>query len=470
MNNHGLQGAARHRRAAAPAVFALLALSALAVAGLWLLAARAQAASAPGTALWTRTYGSSAHLDDSTVDIAVYPNGDLCQLGLVASGDSPAADPHIRLARYTSSGTLVWQRFYRGKNTEAEWPVALAVNRYGDAFALATASNGTDTRIVVLRYDSTGHRIWVRSNRGPSNGDASGADVAVDAKGNCYIVGAATRGSSSTDLLVAKLSRAGKLLWTRYWTNPTAKVPSWATALAVYPGGRVAACGVTRLSAARYRWVTVVFDSHGMRLWAHQLLAKGNVDNRADDIALADHGAIYVGGTVVRNGRRLACLVRYTSKGRLQWRRFYWGGKACELGAKVAVDADGNAILGATTVNPGFGDTWAVMMLSAAGNRVWLYESTDPGDQNEHLVDVATNRAGTVFVAGTIGADTPTQAICAELDHATGARVWLAAVANPTQGQGSATCLAVRGSEVFVGGPLPTPAAGADMAITRFQP
>jgi hypothetical protein len=472
MKDHGPHGAVASL--ATPLLAATcLAVLALVVAALVPgLTRTAQAQPLPGAILWSRLYAGPQHLDDVVVDVAIGPDGSVYVAGTRDSGSLIDSGQIVLVARYSAGGELIWQRFYAAKINLSESAAAIAVNRYGDAFVVGSRTDATGSKLLLLRYDKSGHLKWVRSHRGPAQGDGEGTDVAVDGRGECYVTGQATRNLSSSDLLVARYTRSGVLRWTRYWTNPLVNGPDFGVSIAVTPGGTTVVCGDTRLNMSKHSWITVAFNRAGRRLWSHMFGTHGNVDNRADQVVIAKDGSVYVSGTVVVKGKRKAAVVRYGVKGALKWWHPYWGNKTSnDWTAHVAVDTQGNIILGCTTIRTGLGFGWAVMKFSPAGNHVWLSEINNSGSQDEVLTAVATDSDDNVYVAGTMGTVDTADAAVARLSPADGTRVWLTGYDGPAHGIDLASALAVKsGAGVYLGGSASNAEGDADMLVASFQP
>ena len=472
MKDHGPHRATA--RLAAP----LLAASCLAFLALVVAAVvpgfvgAAQAQPLPGDILWSRIYAGPQHLDDVVADVAIGPDGSVYVAGIRDSGSLTDSGQIVRVARYSAGGALLWQRFYAAKTNLSESAAAIAVNRYGDVYVVGSRTDATGSKLLLLRYDMTGKLKWVRSHRGPGLGDGEGADVAVDGRGDCYVTGQATRDLTSSDILVARYTRAGVLRWTRYWTNPSVNGPDFGVCIAVTPGGTSVVCGDTRINVSKHSWVTVEFNRTGDRLWTHMFGTRGNVDDRADQAVIAKGGAVYVSGTVVINGRRKAVVVRYGAKGALKWWHTYWGDKTSnDWTARVAADSQGNAVLGCTTIRAGLGFGWAVMKFSAAGNHVWLSELDNSDSQDQVLTAVATDAADNVYVAGSIGTTDTADAACERLNPADGSRVWLNAYDDPAHGIDLVAALAVKsGAGVYLGGTASNAEGDADMLLASFEP
>jgi len=472
MKDHGPHGATACLAAPLLAASCLAFLALVVAAFVPGLMGAAQAQPLPGDILWSRIYAGPQHLDDVVAGVAVGPDGSVYVAGTRDSGSLTDSSQIVRVARYSADGALIWQRFYATKANLSESAAAMAVDRYGDVYVVGSRTDATGSKLLLLRYDKTGKLMWARSHRGPAQGDGEGSDVAVDGRGDCYVTGQATRDVASSDLLVARYTRAGVLRWTRYWTNPAVNGPDFGVNIAVTPGGTSVVCGDTRINISKHSWVTIELDRAGHRLWAHTFGTPGNVDDRVDQAVIAKGDAVYVSGTVVINGKRKAVVVRYGAKGALKWWHTYWGEKASNDGAAhVAADSQGNAILGCTTVSAGLGYSWAVMKFSPNGNHAWLSEFDDIGGQDTVLTAVATDAADDVYVAGNIGDADTADAACERLNPADGTRVWLTAYDDPAHGIDLASALAVEsGAGVFLAGSASNEEGDADMLLASFQP
>jgi hypothetical protein len=148
-----------------------------------------------GTFLWVRQLGGSLHdfADSVQVDSAgnVYTAGDLGAPGPFSFA------PTMFLAKYTSSGTLLWtDQFNDSANRSASEAVALdsAGGVYLDAtftgtvtFGGTTVTSAGDFDVAVVKLTSAGAVTWVRQFGGTDSDTALG--MAVDSSFNVYTTG-----------------------------------------------------------------------------------------------------------------------------------------------------------------------------------------------------------------------------------------------------------------------------------------
>jgi len=172
--------------------------------------------------------------------IAVDEAGNIYAAGSSRSnlGDDPVV-PHsggqtdIFVARLASDGSLDWNTFMGSSDTDSGWDYgnAVAVDVSGDVLVTGQSyvSWGTPlrplgggvTNAVVAKLNPSGGLVWYTFLGG--NDGAGGASIVADAEGVVYVGGGsytnwgepehAHSGSSNWDVMAAKLSPGGSLLW-----------------------------------------------------------------------------------------------------------------------------------------------------------------------------------------------------------------------------------------------------------------
>lgn len=341
---------------------------------------------------WLRRTGSTG--DDQALAVAVdAPNNAVYVAGLftgtnpglsnlVSSGNTDAF-----LARYDTSGNLVWAR--RGGGTLADAAQAVAVDRAGNVlvagyFYSFTAGFGSFTLtnksspvasfsdLFLAKYDSAGNLLWVRQGGGTSNpnlvnrNDAATALVA-DAADNIYLTGSyhtvVDFGSlqltnlNATNFFVAKYDGAGNPLWARTTSGTNTSQGN----------------GIC-LDAATNVYVT------GFHL-----------------------GSLNLGSGVLTNANNpflnsSAFVAKYDRDGTLQWARKSPG--AAGVGQAVIVDAASS--LYATAYKRDYGNGLLLAKYDSAGTPLWQRTaaiSCCTGDYTS-AAGLALDRFGNPIIAG----------------------------------------------------------------------
>ncbi|MBI4661893.1 MAG: immunoglobulin domain-containing protein [Verrucomicrobia bacterium] len=201
-----------------------------------------------GNVLWAKKAGGTGN--DSGNGIAVdsagncYVTGYFRDRATFGVGDlilfrttlTSKGNTDIFLAKYNSSGRLVWARQAGGVADDLAWGVALdpAGNPYVTGEILGDATFGdirlesSSRDIFIAKYSSSGDALWAQRAGGHLN--QSGAGIEVDGSGSAYITGAFERScffgnpSSSNatlessglfDIFAAKYDSTGKFVWAR---------------------------------------------------------------------------------------------------------------------------------------------------------------------------------------------------------------------------------------------------------------
>jgi hypothetical protein len=177
-----------------------------------------------GSLFWTTYVGGTNY--DAGTDIALDGAGNAFMIGDTYSTYFPGANNAYHggtsdsfVAKVTTTGELAWATYLGGAipatgNTSLEYPLSIAVDRAGNAFATMSSNStdfvgannvyhGGDFDAVVAKVTSTGSLAWATYVGG--SGTEWGRNIAIDAAGNALLVG----GTTSIDLPGANNSYHG---------------------------------------------------------------------------------------------------------------------------------------------------------------------------------------------------------------------------------------------------------------------
>ncbi|HKR06258.1 MAG TPA: T9SS type A sorting domain-containing protein, partial [Bacteroidia bacterium] len=139
--------------------------------------------------------------------ITGYFNGTSCMFGSTILLNAGAND--IFVVKYNPSGNVVWAKRAGGTHFDLGMGIRTDANgnsyitgffrgtAYFDNFTLFSAN---DPEIFVAKYDSSGNVLWAKS-AGGSDVDNSNA-IGIDAQGNCYIGGNFFSANAYFDIIV----------------------------------------------------------------------------------------------------------------------------------------------------------------------------------------------------------------------------------------------------------------------------
>jgi hypothetical protein len=277
-----------------------------------------------------------------------------------------AYDPSLPLV---IDPTLQWNTFLGSDNND--FGLGIATDASGNVFVVgvSNASWGTPIRsfgvgpdAFLAKLDSNGTLLW-NAFLGGSSGD-EGDGVGVDASGNVYVTGfsAASWGSpinsftGSEDAFVAKLDTNGALLWNTFLGSTGA---DRGNAIAV-DGGNVYVGGwsdttwgtpVNAFAGGRDAFA-IKLTLNGGFVWS--TFMGGPINDFGNAIAVDSDGNVLVGGesqatwgTPVQayTARADGFAAKLNSSGQRQWNTFYGTSENDEVVYGIAVDLDGNAYI-----------------------------------------------------------------------------------------------------------------------------
>ena len=192
--------------------------------------AQCGAVSATTTAgTWGGTVLIGTASNDRGHGIAVDSSGNIYVAGYTAGaldGETNSGGDDIYLTKYNSAGTRQWTRLAGTTGSDQSGWGAVAVDGSGNSYVTGYTSGNLDgetnaggSDAVLIKYDSSGSKLWTRL-LGTAGSDSAWA-VAVDGSGNIYISGftdgnlGGETNSGGTDAFLAKYNSSGTLQWTR---------------------------------------------------------------------------------------------------------------------------------------------------------------------------------------------------------------------------------------------------------------
>ena len=304
----------------------------------------------------------------------------------------------VFLVRFAVDGSLAWQRTYEsptqfGSDTANE----AAVAPDGSVYVTGTTT-GVGGDLLLLKFSSDGTLLWQRAWSG--SGFEGGQDVAVGADGSVYVVGGTTTFGTGDDLAVLRFMPDGTLVWQRTWG------PARGDGIAVGPDGNLYVAGTAARPGGISQADVVLLSiaPAGTLRWQRAYSAGDSVDARGG-VAVGVDGSIQVAGAITAPAPggtvdMEALIVRFAPDGTLDWDRA-WGGRSGDTGEGVAVAPDGTVLLAGNTNSFGAGiDDAFLLRLRPTGMRVDA--SLFGGSEIDHANDVAVAPGGTINLGGSV--------------------------------------------------------------------
>ncbi len=275
-------------------------------------------------------------------------------------------------------------------------------------------------RVIVRKYGAdhaTGNpALWTYTYNSAFDGDAEARAIALDAAGNCYVVGEDY--GSGLLFKVNNNGTAGSVNVQQESESPGGWVRFFDVALDA--AGNIYVAGQAQHAVYReIRQDNIVakYNSSGVLQWLTYY--DGNISVGARSVlALSPDGqAVYAAGVYVDPAERpLWSVVRlHASDGVIQWNDKFGGSDASGWSAptSIAVDASGDVLVAGSITNTGTGEDMAVVKYQGSPtlNRLWeaSYSGDDP-TQMEVAVSVGTDSRRNVYMSGWVRVPKPPDA------------------------------------------------------------
>lgn len=364
------------------------------------------------------------------------------------------------LVKFDSTGNRIWATYYGGDQFDAATSIATDSNGYIYMAGYTTSTDniasggfqnsygGGNSDVFLVKFDSTGNRIWATYYGGAGNEFSNGGNrvcsVTTDCFGNIFLTGNTTslsniaaggyqnnHSSFSSDIeaFLIKFDSNGNRIWGTYygWLGVTE-----GRGVVADTNGNVYMAGLTSNSSGiafngfqntfgGVRDVFIVkFDSTGNRLWATYY--GGENFDITNSVTLDHLGNLYLTGytgstsgiaasgfqNTYGGGSQDAFLVKFNANGIRQWAT-YFGGNDSEEANSVVVDSLGSVYIAGDTYSStgiefgGFLDSLVgieslfLIKFDSFGNR---FCSTYYGQSHEENGSAAVSSDGYIYLSG----------------------------------------------------------------------
>ncbi len=331
-----------------------------------------------GETLWTRRYGSPLNCEDRPWCLALDSSGCFVASGGTIANRSQGWD--FQTIRYSPDGDTLWLRRTDFAFNYDDKPAALGVLPDGTIVVVgasrrrsSTTSPRSDWDIALVRYDLHGDTIWTRLWDGPARSDDYAAAVAIDARGNIYLVGRSTVSPTNSDIVLLKFRPDGKLAWLRTIDGP-GHATDLAAAVLLDRTGRCFVTGSVTGDRSSFDYLIACFDSSGRKLWQRTYDAAGKVDV-CQAACLDPEGNLIVTGQSTGAGSSFdIATLKYSPSGQLLWARRYNGpAGSADRGWCLATDEQGNIVVGGNSVGAASFPDLLLLGYSKEGDTLWSW-------------------------------------------------------------------------------------------------
>lgn len=260
-----------------------------------------------GVTQWSRTLTLAAYSVNFNA-VTVSSTDDIYACGQIF--DSGASAQCFIVAKYDTSGTLVWQKFL-STSLAASYANAVTTDSSGNVYVGGTLTDtGGNIYGYFVKFNSSGTVQFQRTFRETSSNSANA--IFVDSSGNIYVAGNVT----SNTLYISKWDSSGNNLWQNKVTDTTSN-GAYAKGVTVDSSGNVYVTGVTTRSA-ECQTITLKYNSSGTLQWQRKFYDVASTtlaNSTGTGVVIDSNGVIHVAATTLRTTYVYTTWIRYNSSG-----------------------------------------------------------------------------------------------------------------------------------------------------------
>ena len=243
--------------------------------------------------LWKKDFKNGLNSINKASAIKTDRFGNCYVMGTTSMIDS---SKDILLIKYTAEGSELWHRVFDNNNIGDNFPKAMALDLYGDAWICGISKPTPETcDFLVTKYSNEGVPQFTYIYDGPEHLFDEANCIGTDKLGNVYVGGYTTSSDSGLDLLILRFYADGTLAWKKKYATPKL---DQATALVIDDSCNVYICGNTNNSQRSSDIVVLKYDSAGNLKWFQVYDGIFNERDAANMIRLDDSLNVYVSGFV----------------------------------------------------------------------------------------------------------------------------------------------------------------------------
>jgi uncharacterized delta-60 repeat protein len=228
--------------------------------------------------------------------------------------------------------------------------------------------------------------------------------MAVDGNGNTYIAGSGFTSGRGYDYVTVKFNSQGIKEWDKKFNGPSNN-NDYASGITVDTGGNVYVIGtISSGSNSTYDFATVKYNSSGDELWSAIFSGDGNGFDKPMAVIADGSGNVYVTGISARiSGSTDFVTIKYDSAGEELWKSFYNGpGNSTDEAHAIALDGQNNVYVTGRSRSGTFTSStdFATIKYNSSGQEQWVARYNGTSDDFDAAYSVTVDGSGNVYVTG----------------------------------------------------------------------
>jgi len=341
---------------------------------------------------WQKTYGGSDK--DVAKSVIALEDGDSVVVGSCKSFDANRTD--ICLIRIDQNGAVKWRRFLGGKKVDEGGALSRSLD--GNLLVVGESksySSNYDTDLLVAKVSLEGKVLWMHTMGGPRNENYGGI-VGTDDGGALVVGSSSSFGSGDKDIYIVKIDSNGKVISEN---TIGGKKDDVANALTRTKDGNIVMVGYRELKrSGSSNFFIMKLNQNGKKIWA-KTYGGENADVLMAVAPTMDGGVVVTGKTRSFGSKQSdLSVMKFGEEGQLIWHKIY-GFKYYEYGNAIVSTKNGDIWVagGTNTLGKGGHDMY-ILVLGKNGTLMWSHTYGDEDKDIAHGVAMLSN--GSLLIVG----------------------------------------------------------------------
>lgn len=264
-------------------------------------------------AQWRKAIKDDIQSINSAIGFCVDKQNSSIVMGISHDVDSAK---RILLVKYDAKGVEQWRRIFQPNDGRDAVPVALTSDALDNVVLCGTIKNKSgNTDIVTAKYSPEGLLLWKNIFAGKANLFDAPLAIAIDRKNNVFVCGYETVSDANSDLLLIRYSTTGEASWMKNFSTSQMDV---SVDVAVDDSCNVYVCGNINVAIRTSDIIVMKFDSLGIPRWNYVYDGAQHEVDMATDISVDDSTSIFVTGMANHSNERSdVVLLKLNRNGKL---------------------------------------------------------------------------------------------------------------------------------------------------------
>jgi len=310
---------------------------------------------------------------------------------------------------------------------------------------------------------------WVNSFNGAANRNDAAVSVAIDGSGNIYVTGSSQGYNNYNNMVTIKYGPSGGQQWIAYYGTPFSGIAN-PVGMTIDNSGNVYVLAYNGEEGTT-AYLIIKYNTSGDQQWEVHYYGPnyGTSLPVPEAIAVDGSGNVYATGWIndASQTERKYATVKYSANGVYIWAQIYSGFGAWNTSSAIAIDNSGNIFVTGSGLL--FNHLiYLTVKYSPSGNFQWASAYEGPTNGDNSATSIAVDGSGNSYVTGqSMGTDSYFH--CATVKYnSSGAQQWASRYNGPGNENDNAARVVFKNGHVYVGGTSAGVSSGKDYLAIKY--